>query len=177
MHLLDNYIISPSARYESHRLIYTGEGQPIELTGMLAAAVIAALLVDTPEGDKRGIAIDDNAQREQFFLRYEREVRRENGGLFTTEVESLCQNYMELAGSDELLFSICGNDRLYDLAIGLMMDYMRRLVRRHRYMRRCHGELLSRNGSSMRDLWRPVANVCYPSIGEIRLRYMPFLSN
>ena len=129
MHLLDNYIISPSARYESHRLIYAGEGQPIELTGMLAAAVLAALLVDTPEGDKRGIAIDDNAQREQFFLRYEREVRRENGGLFTTEVESLCQNYMELAGSDELLFSICGNDRLYDLAIGLMMDYMRRLVR------------------------------------------------
>lgn len=127
--MLDNYIFSDTLRYESHRLIYSAEEQPIELTGMLAAAILAALLVDTPEGNARGIAVDGDMQREQFFLRYEREVRRENGGLFTTEVQSLCQNYMELTGSEELVFAVCGNDRLYDLAFGLVMDYMRHLVR------------------------------------------------
>ena len=129
MRLLGDHIFDDRLRYEAHRLIYTPEKEvPIELTGMLAASVLAALLVDTPEGDARGIAVDDDAQREEFFLRYERELRRENGGLFKTEVESLCQNYMELAGSEEVLFTICGNDRLYDLAFGLTMDYMHRLV-------------------------------------------------
>lgn len=129
MNLLNDYIFSDTLRYKAHRLIYAAEEQPIELTGMLAAAILAALLVDTAEGDVRGIAVDGDAQREQFFMRYEREVRRENGGLFTTEVQALCQNHMELTGSDDLLYTICGNDRLYDLAFGLLMDYMHRLVR------------------------------------------------
>ncbi len=129
MNLLNDYIFSDTLRYDAHTLSYAAEEQQMELTGMLAAAILAALLVDTAEGDARGIAVDGDAQREQFFLRYEREVRRENGGLFTTEVQSLCQNYMELTGSDDLLYTICGNDRLYDLAFGLLMDYMHRLVR------------------------------------------------
>ena len=130
MHLLSDYIIDAHTRYEAHTLIYTpADDMPVELGGMLGAAVLAALLVDTPEGDARGIAVDSTEQREQFFLRYEREVRRENGGLLTTEVQSLSRNYMEMTGTDGMLFTICGNDRLFDLAIGLMIDYMQRLVR------------------------------------------------
>ena len=128
--MLENHIFSDILRYESHRLIYTPENDsPIELTGFLGAAVLAALLVDTLEGDARNIAIDTPEQRHAFFLRYERDVRRENGGLFSTEVQSLCQNYQELSCTEDLLFVICGNDRVYDLAFGLMMDYMHYLVR------------------------------------------------
>jgi len=128
--MLENYIFSDSLRYEAHRLLYRpANDSPVEIGGMPGAAIVAALLVDTPEGDARGIAVDGDTQREQFFLRYEREVRRENGGLFITEVQALNEAYMELNGEDELLYAICGNDRLYDLAFGLMMDYMHRLVR------------------------------------------------
>ena len=130
MNLLNDYIFSDTLRYKAHRLIYKEAGEEsIELTGMLGAAIVAALLVDTPEGDARGIAVDDDEQREQFFLRYEREVRRENGGLFTTEVQALNEAYMEIDGESKRLYAICGNDRLYDLAFGLLMDYMHRLVR------------------------------------------------
>ena len=130
MHLLDNYTIDARTRYENHTLFYTtADSVSIELRGMLAAAVVAALLVDTPEGDARGIAIDTDEQRADFFARYEREVRRENGGLFTTEVQALNEAYMEIDGESKRLYAICGNDRLYDLAFGLMMDYMHRLVR------------------------------------------------
>ena len=42
-YLLDNYIISPSTRYENHTLIYTAaDSDPIELRGILAAAILAA---------------------------------------------------------------------------------------------------------------------------------------
>jgi len=132
--MLEDYIFDDRLRYEGHRLIYTpANEQPIVLTGMLGAAVLAALLVDTPEGDARGITFDCVAKRDAFFARYEQEVLRENGGLFTTEVQSLCQNYQELTGSESVLFTICGNDRLYDLAMGLTMDYMRQLVREQVY--------------------------------------------
>lgn len=66
--LLSDYIISPSTRYESHRLIYAPQGEePIEMGGILAAAILAALIVDTDEGDARGIALDTDEQREDFF--------------------------------------------------------------------------------------------------------------
>ena len=88
--LLDNYTIDARTRYESHRLIYTPEdAESIEFGGFLAAAILAALIVDTDEGDAREIALDTPEQRQAFFLRYEREVRRDNGGLFTTEVQAL----------------------------------------------------------------------------------------
>jgi len=130
MHLLDDYIIDARTRYESHRLIHTPENEePIEFCGILAAAVLAALIVDTDEGDARGIALDTPADREAFFARYEREVRRDNGGLFTSEVQALNEAYMEFTGSDASVASICRNDRLFDLAVGLMVEYMQRLVR------------------------------------------------
>lgn len=132
--MLENYIFSDNLRYESHSLIYApANEEPIVLTGFLGASVLAALLVGTPEGDARGISFDLIRNKEDFFALYEQEVLRENGGLFTTEVQSLCQNYQELAGAEEVLFTICGNDRLYDLAFGLMMDYMHHLVQEQVY--------------------------------------------
>ena len=59
MHLLADYTIDPRTHYESHRLIYTPENaESIEFGGFLAAAILAALIVDTDEGDARGIALD-----------------------------------------------------------------------------------------------------------------------
>lgn len=130
MHLLDNHIIDAHTRYESHRLIYTPDNQePLEFGGFLAAAILAALIVDTDEGDARDLALDTPSEREQFFARYEREVRRDNGGLFITEVQALNEAYLEFTGAEETLVRLCRNDRLYDLAIGLMVEYMQRLVR------------------------------------------------
>ena len=130
MHLLDNYILDAHTRYENHALYYTPDNaDPIELRGILAAAILAALIVDTDEGDARQIALDTDAERAEFFARYEREVRRDNGGLFTTEVTALNEAYLEFTGEEEALARICCNDRLYDLAIGLVVEYMQRLVR------------------------------------------------
>ena len=130
MHLLSDYIINAHTRYEAHTLFYIPEnGDSIELRGFLAAAIFAALIVDTNEGDARGIALDTDEQREAFFTRYEKEVRRDNGGLFSTEVQTLNEAYLEFTGDEEILVQICRNDRLFDLADGLMIEYMQRLVR------------------------------------------------
>jgi len=130
MHFLADYTLSAQLRYESHRLIYTPDNEgPLEFGGFLAAAILAALIVDTDEGDARGIAVDSEEQRADFFLRYDREVRRDNGGLFTTEVQALNEAYLEFTGMEDALVRLCRNDRLYDLAIGLVVDYMQRLVR------------------------------------------------
>ena len=127
--LLDDYVFDSELRYEAHVLRYKpGQVDEIPLGGILGAAVLCALLADTEEGDARGIAVDEAEQRDTFFQRYEREVRRDNGGLFKTEVEALSHAYIELTESD-VLQRICRNDRLFDLAFGLMMEYMQRLVK------------------------------------------------
>lgn len=123
--LLDDYIFDDTLRYEGHKLIFRdADGMEIVLGGMMGAAVLSALLDNTDEGDARGIAIDSEAQRVEFFNRYEREVRRDSGGLFTTEVEALSAAYIELAGTDALL-RICRNDRLFDLG-----NYAHRFIMR-----------------------------------------------
>lgn len=127
--LLDDYRFDDRLWYEAHALHYMQpDGVEMLFGGIMGAAVLCALLADTDEGDARGITVDGEAQREQLFLRYEREVRRDNGGLFSTEIEALSQAYMEWAVSEQALPTICRNDRLYDLAIGLVMDYMKRLI-------------------------------------------------
>lgn len=69
--MLDNFIFSDTLRYESHKMIYTpAEDAPMELTGFLGAALLAALLVDTPEGDARGISFDFIEKKEGFYARY-----------------------------------------------------------------------------------------------------------
>ena len=77
MHLLSDYTIDARTRYESHRLIYMPENEEsIEFGGILGTAILAALIVDTDEGDARNIALDTDAERAEFFARYEREVLR-----------------------------------------------------------------------------------------------------
>ena len=98
MHLLDNYTIDSRTRYENHTLFYTAaDSDPIELRGFLAAAILAALLVDTDEGDVRAIALDTEEEQAQFFLRYDREVRREDWGYLSAEIYQLRDNYVQIS--------------------------------------------------------------------------------
>ena len=127
--LLDDYIIDARTRYERHRLLHTPENEdPIVLGGFLAAALLAALLVDTSEGDARGIALDTDAQREDFFIRYEREVLRDDWGYLSAEVNQLRDNYIQIAVGSTTFKDLCPNNRLLDLAMNLMVTYMQRLV-------------------------------------------------
>ena len=129
MHLLDNYIIDARTRYENHTLFYTAaDSDPIELRGFLAAAILAALLVDTDEGDARAIAIDTDEQRADFFARYDREVRRKDWGYLSAELNLLRDNYVRLVDGKHSLVELCPNIRLLNLAIELLVAYMHRLV-------------------------------------------------
>lgn len=127
--LLNDYIIDARTSFEGHRLIYSPENdEPIEFGGILAAAILAALLVDTAEGDARGIALDTDEQREEFFLRYVREVRRDDWGYLSAEVNQLRDNYIQIAVGSVTLNDICPNNRLLDLAMKLTVSFMQRLV-------------------------------------------------
>lgn len=128
--LLSDYIFSDILRYESHRLFFTvvEEDEPVELTGFLGAAVLAALLVDTDEGNNRNIYVDTDAEQTDFFLRYEREVRRDDWGTLAAELQLLSDAYIGLVTTNTALTDICPNSRLLDLAMTLVVNYMRYLV-------------------------------------------------
>ncbi len=127
--LLDNYIIDARTRYEEHRLIYNSQdGETIEFGGFLAASILAAFLMDTPEGDARGIAMDTDEQREDFFIRYEREVLRDDWGYLSAEVNQLHDNYVQVLLGSTTLNDICSNKRLLNIAMNLTETYMQRLV-------------------------------------------------
>ncbi len=80
IHLLADYIFSDSLRYEGHKLIYAPAGSnPTELSGILAASIAAALLSVADEGEARGITLDTPEGRNDFFVRYEKEVLADNG--------------------------------------------------------------------------------------------------
>ena len=129
MHLLADYTFSTSLHYEAHTLVYTPEaGDSIELRGFLAAAILAALIVDTDEGDARGIALDTLGQRDDFFARYEREVLRDDWGYLAAEVNQLRDNYVQFATGENNLSDLCPNIRLLDLAMELAVAYMQHLV-------------------------------------------------
>ena len=127
--LLSDITLSHALKYEAHSLIYTpADEDPIVLTGFLGAAVLAALLVDTPEGEERGVAVDTPEQREQFFLRYDREVRRDDWGYLEAEVRQLRDSYVQFVVGKTRLSDICPNARLFSLAVELLTGYMHRLV-------------------------------------------------
>ncbi len=129
MHLLADYTIDARTRYESHRLIYTPENdEPIEFGGFLAAAILAAFIIDTNEGDARNIALDTPAQREDFFARYEREVRRDDWGYLAAEVNQLRDNYVQITLGPTTLSDLCPNRRLLELAMDVTVAYMQGLV-------------------------------------------------
>ena len=116
-------------RYESHRLIYTPDGKPaIELTGILAATLLASLLVDTPEGNARGIRLYTDDEKEAFFALYDREVLRDDWGYLSAELNQLRDNYVQLMDDPDSLIGLCPNRRLLSLAMELLTNYMRRLA-------------------------------------------------
>ena len=129
IHLLSDHIIDARTRYEAHTLYYSPQNEePIELRGFLAAAILAALIVDTDEGDARGIAIDTDEQRAEFFARYEREVRRDDWGYLSAELNQLHDNYVQISLGATTLHDLCPNLRLLSLAQDLTVTYMQRLV-------------------------------------------------
>lgn len=128
--LLADTIFSDRLRYEGHRLVYMLEEEdPIELGGFLGAAILAALIVDTDEGEARGIALDTDEEQQAFFLRYDKETRRDDWGYLSAEITQLSDNYIQIAVGDHSLKELCPNLRLLDLAMNLTVTYMQRLVR------------------------------------------------
>ena len=127
--MLEDIVFSDQLRYEQHAFIYDApSGTAFRLEGVLGAALLCAKLVDTEEGNQRGIAIDTDAERDAWIARYEREVRRDDLGMLITEVPLLRNAYAQFADSPSTLYDFCPNIRLVDLAVDLMVYYMRHLV-------------------------------------------------
>ena len=127
--LLDNYIFDDTLRYENHQLLYTpADGETIMLQGILGASILSALLLGTEEGTARGITFDTLGNKQNLFIRYERETIREGWGLLEIEIQLLSNAYIELAISDVELPSLFPNERLYNEAMEMTVGYMRYLV-------------------------------------------------
>ena len=128
--LLSDYIFSPAMRYEAHRLyvILADDEDEFVFGGFLGAALAAVLLVDTDEGNTRGICLYTDAEKEQFFARYDREVLRDDWGYLSAEINQLRDNYVQLVDGKRSLVELCPNKRLFSLAIELLVAYMHRLV-------------------------------------------------
>ena len=125
--MLEDYIINEQIRYENHYLKVAQTD--IEIGGVTGAALLSALIVDTEEGVRRGIAIDSDAERMAWIAKYEREVRRDEWGLIGTEVELLNNAHIEIATSDVTWADICPNVLLLDLAFEVVTTYMQYLTR------------------------------------------------
>ena len=128
--LLSDHIFSPAMRYEAHRLyvILADDEDEFVFGGFLGAALAAVLLVDTDEGNTRGICLYTDAEKEQFFARYDREVLRDDWGYLSAEINQLRDNYVQLVDGKRSLVELCPNKRLFSLAMELLVAYMHRLV-------------------------------------------------
>lgn len=125
--MLEDYTINNQVSYVNHHLHVTGD-DTIDIGGVLGAAILCALLADTDEGNRRGIAIETDTDQRAWIMRYEREVRREEWGLITTEVQLLADAYIQLASSDLTWTDICPNILLTDLAMRVVNTYMHYLT-------------------------------------------------
>lgn len=128
--LLSDHIFSPSMRYESHRFYINrpGDEDAFVFGGILGAALMAAYLVDTDEGNTRGLRLYTEDEKEEFFARYDREVLHDDWGYLTAEIDQLHDAYVQLVVADVPLSALCPNVRLLNLALDLMVSYMHRLV-------------------------------------------------
>ena len=127
--LLADHIFSDVLRYENHQLIYAPSNEePVEMGGILAASLLAVLLIDTDEGEARGIALDTDDQRKDFFARYDREVLRDDLGYLSAEINQLRDNYVQLALGTTTINNLCPNIRLLNLAMDMTVAYMQQLV-------------------------------------------------
>ena len=125
--MLEDYILNDRLRYTGHYLHVAGDDD-IQIGGVLGAALLCAMLVDTDEGNRRKIAIDTYAEQRAWIARYEREVRRDEWGLIGTELQLLADAYIQQAASSVTWQDICPNIRLLDLAMRLMTTYMQYLT-------------------------------------------------
>ena len=125
--MLEDYQVSDNMHYENHYLKVVD--RDVQIGGVLGAALLCAMLVDTEEGNRRGITIRSEIEKRAWIAMYEREVLRDEWGLLSKEVELLSEAYIELSTSDVELTDICPNIRILDLALDLMVYYMRYLTR------------------------------------------------
>ncbi len=125
--MLEDYTNSDRVSYVSHHLLVAGD-DPIEIGGALGAAILCAMLADTDEGKRRGIAIDTDTDRRAWIMHYEREVRCEEWGLIDTEVQLLSDAYIQLATGSLTWADICPNILWMDLAMRTVSTYMRHLT-------------------------------------------------
>ena len=124
--MLEDYIIDDRLRYENHYLTVPQTG--VQIGGVAGAALFSALIVDTDEGVRRGIAIDSEEERMAWIKHYEREVRRNEWGLLDKEVQLLNETHIELVGVGNGWAEVCPNVRLLDLALQLVTTYMHYLT-------------------------------------------------
>lgn len=119
-------------RYEGHRLYVRHPNEDEEdfvFGGFLGAAILAAYLVDTEEGNARAIALATDEELDAFFAQYEREVLHDDWGHLIAEATQLNDAYIQLDLTQTDLEEIIPNLRLLDLIMGLVVQYMERLIR------------------------------------------------
>jgi len=124
--MLEDYKIDDRLRYENHYLRVAGTN--VQIGGVAGAALLSALIVDTAEGARRGIAIDSETDQAAWIQRYEKEVRRDEWGLIVTEIGLLNDAYIDLATTETEWTDLCPNVRLLDLALRLVRNYMHYLT-------------------------------------------------
>ncbi|MBQ7530245.1 MAG: hypothetical protein IJT12_00880 [Paludibacteraceae bacterium] len=125
--MLEDYTINERLAYTHHHLVVAGDDD-IRIGGVLGAAILCAMLVDTDEGNRRAIAIDTYPEQRAWITRYEREVRRDEWGLLNIELQLLADAYIQQASSTVRWLDICPNIRLMDLAMRLVSTYMQYLT-------------------------------------------------
>ncbi|MBQ2189598.1 MAG: hypothetical protein II452_01880 [Paludibacteraceae bacterium] len=128
--LLADHIFSNTLRYEGHRLVfaYSDTEEPISIGGFLGAALLSVRLINSEEGELRGIPLDITDKQDLLFTRYEQEVLADDWGYLLAEMNQLNDAYIQLSVSEKELFQLCPNLRQLSLATELMTTYMQRPV-------------------------------------------------
>ena len=124
--MLEDYSIDDRLRYENHYLRVAGTD--VQIGGVAGAALLSALIVDTAEGARRGIAIDSETDQAAWIQKYEQEVRRDEWGLIVTEIGLLNDAYIDMVTTETEWTDLCPNVRLLDLALRLVRNYMHYLT-------------------------------------------------
>ena len=128
--LLGDYIFNERMRYESHRLVYrySEEEEPVVIGGFLGAALLFVRLINTEEGDLRGIAFYSEEEQDILITRYEQEVINDDWGHLEAEINQLNDTYIQLAPCAMEVSDLFTNKRQYYIAMSMTIRYMRRLV-------------------------------------------------
>jgi len=129
--LLVDYIFSDKLRYENHRLLYTysASEEPIQIGGILGAALLCVRLLNTDEQKERGFFLSEELRYEPFFVQYDSEVIADDWGYIEAELEQLDLAYLELFSNDQVsIETICPNKRQLSIALDVVATYMHRIT-------------------------------------------------